>query len=83
MVSSESIGSIASVAANAQVFNGAGTELISTGNVANSDEALIITNLSDPTRIHRGGVYQVRTPSMPRLDYLCDRLEGTTATFVR
>src|SRR6201991_4929682 len=59
LVSGANTGLIAAVPANAEVWNEAGTAVVSTGNAANGNLPMVITNLSNPGGIAVYNEYQV------------------------
>ncbi len=82
LVAAEAIGSILPPLANAEVWNEAGTAVISTGNAANGHLPMIITNLSNPGAISLYREYQVGLVGGPRVGAMCTALAGNTGTFV-
>src|ERR1700754_1858183 len=59
LVAGEASGSVVPAVANAEVWNEAGTAVISTGTAANGNLPMIITNLSNPAAIGLYREYQV------------------------
>ena len=68
-------------AANAQVLNEAGTGVLSTGNAANCDPPVTITNLSNPGNLAVYSEYQVGPTGGPYKGRMCTNLNGTTGVF--
>ena len=68
-------------AANAQVLNEAGTGVLSTGNAANFDPPVTITNLSNPGNLAVYSEYQVGPTGGPYKGRMCTNLNGTTGVF--
>jgi hypothetical protein len=67
--------------ANAQVMNEAGTGVISTGNAANFDPPVTITNLNNPGGLRVLNEYQVGPTGGPYKGRMCTNLAGTTGIF--
>jgi hypothetical protein len=82
LVSGENIGSIIPALANAEVWNEAGTAVVSTGNAANGNLPMVVTNLSHPGGIDLHREYQVGLAGGHRQGAMCTALAGNTATFV-
>lgn len=68
-------------APNAQVMNEAGTGVISTGNAANFDTPVTITNLNNPGGLRVYNEYQVGPTGGPYQGRMCTNLAGTTGIF--
>lgn len=66
---------------NAEVKNEAGTAVISTGNAADFNSPVTVTNLSSPGAIRQFHEYQVGPTGGPYQGFTCDAIAGTTATF--
>lgn len=78
--SSHSTGMIAA-APNAQVMNEAGTGVRSTGNAANFNLPMTVTNLSNPGNISQFSEYQVGPTNGPYKGAMCTAIAGNVATF--
>jgi hypothetical protein len=81
LVAKEITGSIAPALANAEVWNEAGTAIVSTGTAANGNLPMIISNLSNPGGIGLHREYQVGLTGGARQGAMCTALAGTTGTF--
>lgn len=77
----EHLGGSVAAAANAQVMNEAGTGVISTGNAANFDPPVTITNLSNAAGITVYNEYQIGPTGGPYKGRQCTNLNGTTGIF--
>lgn len=77
----ESMIGSASAAANADVRNEANNATISTGNAANFDPPVTITNLSQPGNIRVYDEYPIGPTGGPYKGRMCTSLNGTTAVF--
>jgi hypothetical protein len=66
---------------NAEVRNEAGTGVVSTGNAADFNSPVTITNLSNPGGIQQFHEYQVGPAGGPYQGLMCDAIAGNTANF--
>lgn len=66
---------------NAQVMNEAGTGVRSTGNAANFNKPITVTNLNAPGNISQFSEYQVGPTGGPYQGVMCTQIAGTTAIF--
>ncbi|NVN86402.1 MAG: hypothetical protein HXX15_09980 [Rhodopseudomonas sp.] len=69
------------ILANAEVWNEAGSAVISTGSAANFNPPTTITNLSNPGGLAVFNEYQIGPTGGQRRGAMCTGLAGTTGTF--
>ncbi|MEG2273227.1 MAG: hypothetical protein RSC05_13250 [Acinetobacter sp.] len=67
---------------NTDIYNEAGTQIISRGYASSMHSPIHITNLTNPSAIYTHGAYQLSINDSPRIGVDCVEKNGNSATFV-